>query len=380
MKILFLVFHGFSEANGISKKIFYQVDGLREAGHEVALASFTIAENGHRVRMIDEQVLEDYGTGAISAFKKRIGYDSLYQYITGSGIEVVYMRSFHNANPFTIRLFKKLRKAGVKSVMEIPTYPYDQEYEGFPLFTRLELQVDKLYRKSLAAQLEGIVTFSDYNSIFGRRTIKISNGIDFEQIAIKKSKNDTSKALNLIGVAEVHYWHGYDRAIAGLGEYYKQNREKKVYLHIVGGVGPSEMYDSDKAPGFSELIKKYNIEEYVIFHGQRSGKELDELFETCDFAIGSLARHRSGIDRIKTLKNREYAARGIPFVYSETDEDFENKPYIIKAPADESPLNIEQIIEFQVQQSTLSPKEIRDSIKELSWSVQMQKVIDAITK
>lgn len=38
-------------------------------------------------------------------------------------------------------------------------------------------------------------------------------------------------------------------------------------------------------------------------------EELDELFNEADFAIGSLARHRSGIDKIKTLKNREYAAR-----------------------------------------------------------------------
>ena len=66
------------------------------------------------------------------------------------------------------------------------------------------------------------------------------------------------------------------------------------------------------------------------------GKELDELFDLADFAIGSLARHRSHIDKIKTLKNREYAARGIPFIYSETDEDFDRMPYILKAPADES--------------------------------------------
>ncbi len=36
------------------------------------------------------------------------------------------------------------------------------------------------------------------------------------------------------------------------------------------------------------------------------------------------------IFKIKTLKNREYAARGIPFIYSEIDDDFENMPYIIK--------------------------------------------------
>ena len=37
MNILFLVYHGFSEVSGISKKIHYQVKGLRENGHEVGL-------------------------------------------------------------------------------------------------------------------------------------------------------------------------------------------------------------------------------------------------------------------------------------------------------------------------------------------------------
>lgn len=66
------------------------------------------------------------------------------------------------------------------------------------------------------------------------------------------------------------------------------------------------------------------------------------MFNQCDFGIGSLGRHRSGIDKIKTLKNREYAARGIPFIYSETDEDFEQMPYVLKAPADESPIDIKK--------------------------------------
>ena len=134
------------------------------------------------------------------------------------------------------------------------------------------------------------------------------------------------------------------------------------------------MYHSQHAPGFHELITHYHIEKQVIFHGQRMGKELDELFDLADFAIGSLARHRSHIDKIKTLQNREYAARGIPFIYSETDEDFDRMPYILKAPADESAIDITKIIRFC---STLDipPKQIRNSIYHLSWKNQMEKVI-----
>ncbi|MFA6199561.1 MAG: hypothetical protein WC679_04040 [Bacteroidales bacterium] len=53
-------------------------------------------------------------------------------------------------------------------------------------------------------------------------------------------------------------------------------------------------------------------------------------------------------------------------------------PYIIKAPADESPLNINSIIDFY-NNTDLNPDEIRKTIEpNLSWKNQMQKVIFAI--
>lgn len=111
-------------------------------------------------------------------------------------------------------------------------------------------------------------------------------------------------------------------------------------------------------------------------HSALYGKELDAVFEQSDMGIGSLARHRSGIDKIKTLKNREYAARGIPFVYSETDDDFEHQPYILKAAPDDSPLDIEKVIRFYQSLKT-TPLQIRMSIEQsLSWKAQMQIVIN----
>ena len=61
MKILFLVYHGFSEASGISKKIHYQVKGLRENGYEVHLCYYDFSPNGHRCRFVDGEMIKDYG-------------------------------------------------------------------------------------------------------------------------------------------------------------------------------------------------------------------------------------------------------------------------------------------------------------------------------
>lgn len=383
MKILFLVYHGFEEFSGISKKIHYQVKGLRENGHDVHLCHYTITDDGHRCRFVDDDVIQDYGKGFIAALRQRIGYDCIYDYCIREDIQFVYARCFQNANPWLIRFFKKLKKAGIHSVTEIPTYPYDAEFVGFPFMTRTNLKVDQIFRFALYKQMDAVITFSDAKEIFGQRTINISNGVDFDSIPLHEPL-PMNHELHLIGVAEVHYWHGFDRLIAGLGEYYKHSTLhtphstfRDVYFHIVGGVAPSEMYDSMHAPGFHELIEKYGIQDKVIFHGQLFGKALDDVFNQCQFAIGSLGRHRSGITNIKTLKNREYATRGIPFIYSEQDSDFDHQPYVLKAPADESPVNIQQIIDF-VGNNQQIPADIRKSVEYLSWKIQMQQVVDAV--
>ena len=48
MKALFLIFHGFDKANGISKKIHYQVKALKECGVDVRLCYYDITPHGER--------------------------------------------------------------------------------------------------------------------------------------------------------------------------------------------------------------------------------------------------------------------------------------------------------------------------------------------
>ena len=213
MNILFLVFHGFNPANGISKKISYQIDALRELGHEVHLCHFSSDENGYKTRWVDDMPIRKYGNGLKGKILKRIEFDSIAQYAIQNRIEFVYMRSDHNANPFTIRMARKMKEANIRIVMEIPTYPYDHE-DNIPL-KNMELLIDKCFRRQLAKQLHRIVTFTEYEQIFGIDTIRISNGIDFSRIKLKQHRNDTIHELHLIGVAEIHLYHGFDRLIHG---------------------------------------------------------------------------------------------------------------------------------------------------------------------
>ena len=365
MKILFIIFHGFDPNNGISKKILYQLDAFRANGHEAHIC-YMDESNGKR-RMIDDIPIAIYGNGFWGKIKKRIEFHSIVDYAVNNHFSFIYIRSNHNANPFTIRMVKQMKKAGMKVVMEIPTYPYDSEYVAQGMSR--QIFQDRIFRKQLAKHLDAIVTFSDYSEIFGQKTIRISNGIDFNNVKMKSTINDTSHGLNLIGVAEIHEWHGFDRVVKGLAQYYSKPQDYIVRFHVVG-----YFFSDEGEKVFKELIASHHMEQYVILHGKKHGEELDKLFNLCDFGIGSLGRHRVGIQTIKTLKNREYAARGIPFVYSETDSDFDQKPYVLKAPADESSIDINNIISFY-QSLSMTPIEIRESIKHLSWEKQISNVI-----
>ena len=148
----------------------------------------------------------------------------------------------------------------------------------------------------------------------------------------------------------------------------------------MGGVHPHERYKANAYhPGLQAIIDRYGIEDKIIFHGQLFGEALDKVFNQCCFAIGSLGRHRSGITVIKTLKNREYATRGVPFIYSEQDSDFDDKPYVLKAKPDETPIDVLQILNF-VDHFKMSPAEIRHSVEHLSWKIQMRTVVDAVCR
>ena len=266
MKILFLIFHGFDPSNGISKKISYQLDAFKANGHEAHLCYMD--ESISKRRIVDDKVIIAYGDGRKGKILKRTEFSSIVNYAIKERIDFVYIRSNHNANPFTLHMVKQIKRAGLKVVMEIPTYPYDQEY--FNKSMRRQLIQDKLFRKLFAKQLDAIVTFAEEDFIFGQRTIKISNGIDFNSVRIKRESNHPQNELHLIGVAEIHRWHGFDRVIQGLANYYAKPRDLKVHFHIVG-----YFFSPVEKDEITRLIEENNLAPYIILYGKKHGEELD---------------------------------------------------------------------------------------------------------
>ena len=128
MNVLFLIFHGFQEYNGISKKIKYQIHALAQCGMNVNTCYYNLSSNGHRQWLVNDKVIADLGIGVQAKIKKRIDFSAISQYAIENKIDCIYIRYYHNANPFTIHLVQELKKNGIKIILEIPTYPYDQEF------------------------------------------------------------------------------------------------------------------------------------------------------------------------------------------------------------------------------------------------------------
>lgn len=371
MKALFLHFYDFAPHSGISKKILYQIEALQRCGVQTELCYTDIDDKGVQRRVCEGQVIEDFGNGIYAKFAKWLRFSKLTQYILRNSFDFIYIRSFYNTNPSLLSMLKRLHDAGIKIALEFPTYPYDREISGAPFKYRPIFFLNKIFRNRLSRYVDKAVTFTDLPFIHKIECINISNGIDFEKIKLIDHKSHTDK-LVLTGVAEIHHWHGFDRLIRGLHTYYKNGGKEDILFNIIGDGEPKDVN------ALMNLSRELGLEERVIFHGYKHGEELDNLLSLTDVGIASLARHRSGITKIKTLKNREYAARGIPFIYSEIDDDFENMPYIIKAPADETPIDINKIVEFKKGLS-ITPAQIRATIEEsLSWERQMQIVIDKL--
>lgn len=369
MKGLFVVFHGFSAHSGISKKVFAQCDALRRNGADVELCHIEIAPDGTQRRMVGGRAIRTFGKGLRAKLAKRMSFGDITRHIRNEGVEFLYIRHDHNASPVLIHWLRKVRKLGVRIALEVPTYPYDAEFAQSSAVRKLKLRIDRMFRRRMARYVDRIVTFSDDNEIFGRPTIRISNGIDFGSIPLKTQKHDNHHEIRLLAVANIHFWHGLDRVIEGLRAYYSAPHQCIVRLRIAGD-GVESLIDA-----YRRRIDEYGLAEYAEVIGPRSGAELDAEFEWCDMGIASLGRHRNGITHIKTLKNREYAARGIPFVYSEQDSDFDDMPYVMKAPADETPLDIAALVRF-CDGVRLSPARIRATVEgTLSWDNQMKQVL-----
>lgn len=362
-KILFLAFAPIIKGNGVANKILSQREAFEKLGHEVSFCHFK-NENSKTIVYVDNNVFFDLGGRYSYHLKIYAFFNKLIRYVKDHNFDSVYVRYEKNAN-YSFVKFLKTVGVNCKIIMEMPTYPYDSESVANSIIQKFRLKIEKFYRTKFCSSVDYIATFSDHSIIYGVKTFKISNAVDEKLTPLRGTKTQNDYDYSFIGVANLAFWHGYDRLLYGLKDYYNNGGDKRILIKIVGEGNPNEYSRLKK------IVCDEHLEDSVVFYGNKSGKELDKLFEDSDFAIGCLGCHRKDITKVKSLKNIEYAMRGIPFIYSELNDDFDDKPYIIKAEADDSNIDINVILEY-LEHLTLTPFEIRNDVTHLTWEQQMK--------
>lgn len=313
--------------SGIKKKIFWQYKTFQNAGLKISFINPYEKKQilGRRIRR----------RLPFFCFTK---WDQIK--LKNKNINGIYIRKPWHMDGDLIFNLKKIRKRNpsARIVLEIPTYPYDEE--GYTLSTVPLVFKDRFWRRYLKKYVDRVVTYSNDDIIFGMPTIQISNAMDVNTVKIANTKVYNPKEINIILCATLCYWHGYDRAIEGLNKYYKNGGKTMFILHIVG--------DGDEYDRFKKMVNSYNLNDSVILYGKQFGKKLDEIYEKCDIAFDSMGRHRSGVNYNSSLKGKEYAAKGLPIVSGvKTELDYdESYKYYMRIPADDTPVDFKVIKRF----------------------------------
>lgn len=360
LKILFACQIVENNTNGVWKKVQAQVKALRE-----------IYQN------VDFIYLEDAKTAVFDNGETQVKIPLINKYMVFSKItnvisndyDMVYLRKPHGGLfPVTAAFFiKKIKKKKDSTIilLEIPTYPYKSESKGFIGWVK-----EKIFELSVHAVKDDIneILYIGENtrSILGINARSIGNGVDLNNVRKVDTKSNNDSFV-FLGIANLMFWHGYDRLIKALGKY---SGSKKVLFYIVG----------DTEPEFSRLkilVKQSNLEKNVIFLGKKNKDEIIGLLEQTNVCVDALGRHRSGNNVNDSLKSKEYSAMGIPFIKSHIDYSLGNPFFVYQVSSDESDIDVDKIIEWY----TFLPSDMNEKIRNyaesnFSWKSIMKKAID----
>lgn len=342
------------ESIGIWKKVLGQTRALKKYFGNVCITA--------RYNQVTYLLDEDNIIERKVALTKEASYDCIKKWIKKYNIDKTYIR-YHKANNQFIQFLRWQKKEHIQSILEIPTFPYDNEIP----YGRLKIE-DSIYRQMISEYIDVIATYSKDKRIWNIPTIMLQNGVDVNSYFKQDKRNNNIK---MIAVSSMLPSHGYERLIEGMN-LYCENGGDNVYVWFVG-LGREEKR-------YKEMVKSYSLGRYVKFWGIKTGSELNELYSQSDIAVGSLGLFKIDLDFATPIKIGEYLLRGLPIIIAYKDGRIpEDVPFVLQIPNDNTPVNIPQILDFyrNLQKDESYAVKIRKYAEDnLSWDSVMRPVVE----
>ncbi len=374
-KLLYIIKYPLEDAYTIKKKVDGQTAAAARLGLDVWQTAYDrrsayLLHQGER--QPQKRILFGRMPGYIhtKAFWDLFG--SVLRSLRRQKYDVAYMRHC----PIGLkgwRMLRRLHKGGCRTVVEIPSYPLENERQK-SLPRRLYWGYSQFWWRQAARYVSLFALIgAPAESYLNRPATNIDNGVDVEGIPLRQPAPD--EKLHFLAVAAMARWHGFDRIIEGVAQLPPEMRER-VVVDMAGSEGDGSL------ARWQQLVREKGLSEQVIFHGYQTGEGLDRLFAQADVGVCSLGLHRNGYQTASHLKLREYTARGLPFLYSADDPALSGgEPFCLQIPADDSPVPMEEAIRFAgaMRLRPDLPEAMRSYARQhMSWEKPLRQVLSAL--
>lgn len=351
---------------GVQAKIASQIGALREAGYHVDL----ISQYGGAARLAGHGD-QDHELFTFPLFRRFSILEATKAALSRRSYTGAYIR-FQFFSEDVRRITALLKKHGAKVILEIPTFPYEQELHQQGLKGEIKLFCDRLFRKSCLKHIDRISYPIKYDTILGLPCISIRNGLDYASFPLRSVRQPEEDALHLLVVASMQPWQGYDRLLQGLAAYNSAPHQTRIVVHMIG--------DGTELPGYKKFASANGLDGSVIFYGRLDRDSIRSIADGCDLAVGSLGTfRRGGVTCLGTLKSREYCALGLPSVNATpTDILDPSDPFCLYIPEGGAPVDMEQIVEFYRDvyfRSGMTALEIAQSIRRKAMALSDSHVV-----
>lgn len=297
--------------------------------------------------------------------------ETVLNWIMKYDVNFLYLR-YHFCNQNIYSFCKLLKKLNKPVIMEIPSYPYDDELqEGLCKFE------DSLYREKMAEFVGTFTTYSYDEMIWNRPCIQLINGIDSSKICFNSNNHTNANSIRFIAVLTMNPWHGMERIIFGFYKYYKEKKELDPDINLVLiGDGVEKGY-------YERLVKIYELDNYIYFEGVIDSYKLKDYYREFDIAVSSLAMYKIGVDYASPIKGSEYCANGLPMICGYKDSRFEKAPFVYQLSNDDSVINIKSILDWYkglAKDFEFKKKICEYAAEKLTWEKIMIPVVEDFKK
>ncbi len=391
MKVAYIYLGAGLYKDSVYHKITSQIEALNELGATTKGIFFSVLDVNHVEPSANNHVscvkVRPVVKGWFRSWRERVRFtQSLYQWSKkySKDYDVLYVRAYRPTFFWLLFLYrcrgKIITEHQTKELEELMALWNENKLGLSPsaILGWLEHNVIPWYQEMFLGRIALMLTqkivcvtheIAEYEKkrflVFKPASYVIGNGINVDDFVAIPPRTFDGKELNLImsiGGSTNTAWHGLDLLVKSIEAY---RGKVQITLFLAGN---------------PEYLGRYENPRVVLL-GNLNKKQLHDKMKECHLGIGSMALQRKGLHEASTLKIREYAASGLPFVFAHDDvdvADLVSRGLALKLIPMKVPY-MEDILQFakQLAKNPDSSNEIKQFAKShLNTSVKMKNLLD----